>query len=92
MSPSVPVLWTLADWARAIAHLQLGHLAEETLTDKALAAQTYREILERRPEDANALKLLGRVLTQMERAVAKMREESATLAELRTMPFPEWAR
>ena len=32
------------------------------------------------------------VLKQMERAVAKMREESATLAELRTMPFPEWAR
>ena len=32
------------------------------------------------------------VLKQMERAVAKMREQSATLAELRTMPFPEWAR
>ncbi|PTL82541.1 tetratricopeptide repeat protein [Vitiosangium sp. GDMCC 1.1324] len=46
---------------------ELAHLAEETLADKALAAQTYREILERRPEDANALKLLGRVLTQMER-------------------------
>jgi hypothetical protein len=28
----------------------------------------------------------------MEHAVAKMREQSATLAELRTMPFPEWAR
>ena len=32
------------------------------------------------------------VLKQMERAVAKMREQSATLAEFRTMPFPEWAR
>ena len=31
------------------------------------------------------------VLTQMERAVATMREHSTTLAELRTMPFPEWA-
>ncbi len=31
------------------------------------------------------------VLKQMERAVAAMREQSATLAELRTMPFPEWA-
>ena len=31
------------------------------------------------------------VLTQMERAVAAMREHSTTLAELRTMPFPEWA-
>jgi tetratricopeptide (TPR) repeat protein len=46
---------------------ELAHLAEETLSDKALAAQTYRDVLERRPEDANALKLLGRVLTQMER-------------------------
>ena len=32
------------------------------------------------------------VLKQMEHSVAKMREQSATLAELRTMPFPEWAR
>jgi len=31
------------------------------------------------------------VLKQMERAVATMRERSTTLAELRTMPFPEWA-
>ncbi len=46
---------------------ELGHMAEETLSDKALASQAYREILERRPEDANALKLLGKVLTEMER-------------------------
>ena len=32
-----------------------------------------------------------KVLKDMERAVAAMREQSATLAELRTMPFPEWA-
>jgi eukaryotic-like serine/threonine-protein kinase len=32
------------------------------------------------------------VLKRMEHSVAKMREQSATLAELRTMPFPEWAR
>ncbi|MFY0524026.1 tetratricopeptide repeat protein [Archangium gephyra] len=57
--PSVPAQVNLL--------FELAHLAEETLSDKALAAQTYRDILERRPEDANALKLLGRVLTQMER-------------------------
>jgi TolB-like protein/predicted Ser/Thr protein kinase len=32
-----------------------------------------------------------KLLQEMERAVATMREQSATLAELRTMPFPEWA-
>jgi TolB-like protein/predicted Ser/Thr protein kinase len=31
------------------------------------------------------------LLKRMERAVATMREQSSTLAELRTMPFPEWA-
>lgn len=46
---------------------ELGHLAEETLSDKGLAAQAYREILELRPDNANALKLLGRVLSEMER-------------------------
>ncbi|NPC73068.1 tetratricopeptide repeat protein [Corallococcus exiguus] len=46
---------------------ELAHLAEETLADKSLAAQAYREVLERRPENANALKLLGRVLADMER-------------------------
>ncbi|OJH38275.1 tetratricopeptide repeat protein [Cystobacter ferrugineus] len=57
--PSVPAQVNLL--------FELAHLAEETLGDKALAAQTYRDVLERRPEDANAFKLLGRVLTQMER-------------------------
>ncbi|WP_163782720.1 tetratricopeptide repeat protein [Myxococcus vastator] len=46
---------------------ELAHLAEETLADKSLAAQSYREILGLRPENANALKLLGRVLAEMER-------------------------
>ncbi|SEU06983.1 tetratricopeptide repeat protein [Stigmatella erecta] len=46
---------------------ELGHLAEETLSDKALASQAYREVLERRPDNANALKLLGKVLAEMER-------------------------
>ncbi|QRK05166.1 tetratricopeptide repeat protein [Archangium violaceum] len=64
---------------------ELAHLAEETLADKALAAQTYREILERRPEDANALKLLGRVLTQMERwpELAQHIEREIQLADTR---------
>ena len=46
---------------------ELGHLAEDTLSDKALAAQAYREVLERRPENGNALKLLAKVLTGNER-------------------------
>ncbi|HEX8439664.1 tetratricopeptide repeat protein [Archangium sp.] len=64
---------------------ELAHLAEETLTDKALAAQTYRDVLERRPEDANALKLLGRVLTQMERwpELAQHIEREIQLADSR---------
>ena len=64
---------------------ELAHLAEETLTDKALAAQTYRDVLERRPEDANALKLLGRVLTQMERwpELAQHIEREIQLADAR---------
>lgn len=64
---------------------ELAHLAEETLGDKPLAAQAYREILERRPEDANALKLLGRVLTQMERwpELAQHLEREIKLADAR---------
>jgi tetratricopeptide (TPR) repeat protein len=46
---------------------ELGHMAEETLSDKALAAQVYKAILDRRPENGNALKLMGKVLTEMER-------------------------
>ncbi len=46
---------------------ELANLAEETLSDKALAAQCYQEILERRPEDPNAMKFLARVLSETER-------------------------
>jgi len=77
VEPSVP--------AQVNVLFELAHLAEETLTDKALAAQTYRDILERRPEDANALKLLGRVLTQMERwpELAQHIEREIQLADAR---------
>lgn len=46
---------------------ELANLAEETLADKALAAQCYQEILERQPDDANAIKFLARVLSETER-------------------------
>jgi tetratricopeptide (TPR) repeat protein len=64
---------------------ELGHLAEETLSDKALAAQTYREVLERRPDNANAIKLLGKVLTEMERwpELAQHIEREIQLADAR---------
>ncbi|HZI10337.1 MAG TPA: gliding motility protein, partial [Myxococcus sp.] len=65
---------------------ELAHLAEETLADKALAAQAYREILVLRPENANALKLLGRVLTQMENwpELAQHIEREIQLADARS--------
>ena len=46
---------------------RLGTLAEETLSDKQLAAQCYGEVLARKPDDENAIKLLGKVLTESER-------------------------
>jgi tetratricopeptide (TPR) repeat protein len=46
---------------------ELAQLAEETLADKALAAQAYSEILSRKPDDANAIKALSKVLTESER-------------------------
>lgn len=46
---------------------ELANLAEETLSDKALAASCYAEILERKPDDANAIRFLGRVLSETER-------------------------
>ncbi|MGQ0507405.1 MAG: tetratricopeptide repeat protein [Myxococcaceae bacterium] len=46
---------------------ELAHLAEETLADKALAAECYQQILERKPDDPNAIKFLSRVLAESER-------------------------
>ena len=46
---------------------RLGTLAEETLSDKQLAAQCYGEILARKPDDEDAIKFLGKVLTESER-------------------------
>lgn len=46
---------------------ELATLAEETLSDKQLAAQCYTAILERRPEEPNAIKFLARILSEMER-------------------------
>ncbi len=46
---------------------ELANLAEETLSDKALAAEAYEAILARKPDDANAIKFLGRVLSETER-------------------------
>lgn len=64
---------------------ELAHLAEETLADKALAAQSYREVLALRPENTNALKLLGRVLADMERwpELAQHIEREVQLADER---------
>ncbi|HUM11208.1 MAG TPA: tetratricopeptide repeat protein [Myxococcaceae bacterium] len=46
---------------------RLGTLAEETLSDKQLAAQCYGEVLARKPDDEDAIKFLGKVLTESER-------------------------
>ncbi len=46
---------------------ELANLAEETLSDKTLAAQCYQAILERKPEDPNAMKFLARLLAETER-------------------------
>lgn len=55
---------------------ELATLAEDTLSDKALAATAYQAILERKPDDGNALKLLGRLFAEME----KWPELASTLA------------
>ncbi len=55
---------------------ELADIAEERLADKALAAQCYRAILERAPDDSNASQLLGRVLGDSER-----NDELATLLQ-----------
>lgn len=46
---------------------ELANLAEETLSDKGMAAQCYQAILEKKPEDPNAHKFLARILAETER-------------------------
>lgn len=46
---------------------ELANLAEEMLVDKALASQCYAAILERKPQDQNAIRFLGRLLAETER-------------------------
>jgi tetratricopeptide (TPR) repeat protein len=64
---------------------ELGRLAEEALADRALAVQCYREVLERQPDDPNALKLLERVFSQGEQwqELASLFEREAQLADAR---------
>ncbi len=64
---------------------ELANLAEETLSDKALAAQCYQEILERKPEDPNAIRFLARVLSETERypELAQLIVREIQLAEQR---------
>ena len=45
---------------------ELANLAEETLSDKALAAQCYQAVLERKPEEPNAMRFLARILSETE--------------------------
>ena len=46
---------------------ELATLADDILSDKALAARCYENILERRPDSESAMKHLTRILTEMER-------------------------
>ncbi len=55
---------------------ELGGIAEEQLGDRDIAAKCYGAILDRKPQDANAFGLLGRVLQASERF-----EELAALFE-----------
>ncbi|HEX4802343.1 MAG TPA: gliding motility protein, partial [Myxococcaceae bacterium] len=72
---------------RQVSHLfELARLAEESLSDRALAASAYEQILEREPDEPNALKLLERVLSQTERwaDLAALIEREIRLAEQRS--------
>lgn len=64
---------------------ELGRLAEEGLSDRAMAASAYVQILEREPAEANALKFLERILSQSERwpELAALIEREIELAEQR---------
>ncbi len=46
---------------------ELATLAEDTLSDKSLAATCYQAVLERNPEDANAMRMLSRILAETEK-------------------------
>lgn len=64
---------------------ELANLAEETLSDKPLAAQCYHAILERKPEDPNAIKFLARILAETEQwpDLAALLGREVQLAETR---------
>lgn len=63
----------------------LAALAEDTLSDKAMAAQCYQAVLEREPEEPNAIKFLGRILAETEQwpELARLLEREVQLAEHR---------
>ncbi|MEW5738109.1 MAG: tetratricopeptide repeat protein [Myxococcota bacterium] len=64
---------------------ELANLAEETLSDKGMAAQCYQAILEKKPEDPNAIKFLARILAETERwpELATLLGREVQLAEAR---------
>lgn len=72
---------------------ELANLAEETLSDKPLAAQCYQAILERKPEDPNAIKFLSRILAEMEQwpELASLLEKEIQLAESKQQDEEAWA-
>ena len=67
---------------------ELGALAEESLADRQLAAQAYGEILARKPDDASAIRALGKVLTESERwpELASLIVREIQLAEAHQRP------
>ncbi|MBX7099937.1 MAG: tetratricopeptide repeat protein [Myxococcaceae bacterium] len=71
---------------------ELANLAEEMLVDKQLAAQCYAAILERRPEDQNAIRFLGRLLAETERypELATLIGREVQLAEARGAKEEAW--
>lgn len=64
---------------------ELANLAEETLSDKAMAAQCYQAILEKKPDDPNAHKFLARILAETEQwpELAALLGREVQLAETR---------
>jgi len=64
---------------------ELGKLAEESLADKDLAIEAYRGILQRKADDANAIKSLDAALSNAQRhpELAGLIEEEIRIAEAR---------